>query len=101
MLERGLFPDSPAEALAELDGILGPATQNEESTRDLRNLLWCAIDNDDSLDLDQLTVAESRQGGTGWDGGGFKLNLSQHFKTNLDQQRRTIRKRPLRNGYKN
>lgn len=40
------------------------ATRTEESTRDLRNLLWCSIDNDDSLDLDQLTVAESRQGET-------------------------------------
>jgi VacB/RNase II family 3'-5' exoribonuclease len=27
--------------------------------RDLRHLLWTSIDNDDSLDLDQLTVAES------------------------------------------
>src|SRR5512143_4023735 len=57
MLERGLVPDFPAQALAELDGIHGPATRAEESTRDLRNLLWCSIDNDDSRDLDQLTVA--------------------------------------------
>jgi len=64
MLERGLVPDFPLQALAELDGIHGPATRAEESTRDLRNLLWCSIDNDDSRDLDQLTVAESRQGGT-------------------------------------
>jgi len=59
MLERGLVPDFPLRALAELDEIHGPATRAEESTRDLRNLLWCSIDNDDSRDLDQLTVAES------------------------------------------
>jgi exoribonuclease-2 len=58
MLEKGLVPDFPPQALAELDGIHGPATQTEESTRDLRNLLWCSIDNDDSRDLDQLTAAE-------------------------------------------
>ncbi len=57
MRERGLVPDFPPQALAELDGIHGPATRTEESTRDLRNLLWCSIDNDDSRDLDQLTVA--------------------------------------------
>jgi len=64
MIEKGLVPDFPPQALAELDGILGPATQSEESTRDLRNLLWCSIDNDDSLDLDQLTVAESLPDGS-------------------------------------
>ena len=64
MLERGLVPDFSAQALAELDGIHGPATRTEGAARDLRNLLWCSIDNDDSRDLDQLTVAESRQGGT-------------------------------------
>jgi exoribonuclease-2 len=59
MLERGLVPDFPPQALAELDGIHGPATRTGESTRDLRSLLWCSIDNDDSRDLDQLTVAEA------------------------------------------
>ena len=63
MTERGLFPDFSPGALAELDGIHGPATQTEESTRDLRNLLWCSIDNDDSRDLDQLTVAEAMPDG--------------------------------------
>jgi exoribonuclease-2 len=63
MLERGLVPDFPPQALTELDGIHGPATQTEESTRDLRNLLWCSIDNDDSRDLDQLTVAEAMPDG--------------------------------------
>jgi VacB/RNase II family 3'-5' exoribonuclease len=63
MLERGLVPDFPVQALAELDGIHGPATRTEQSTRDLRNLLWCSIDNDDSRDLDQLTVAEAMPDG--------------------------------------
>jgi exoribonuclease-2 len=59
MIERGLVPDFPLQAIAELDKIHGPATRTEQSTRDLRNLLWCSIDNDDSRDLDQLTVAEA------------------------------------------
>ena len=57
MLERGLLPDFSPEALAELEGIQAPAQETAASIRDLRNLLWCSIDNDDSRDLDQLTVA--------------------------------------------
>ena len=63
MVEKGLVPDFPPQALAELEGIHGPATATDGSTRDLRNLLWCSIDNDDSRDLDQLTVAEAMPGG--------------------------------------
>jgi exoribonuclease-2 len=63
MLERGLVPDFPKQALAELNKILGPARQTEASTRNLTDLLWCSIDNDDSLDLDQLTVAEALPAG--------------------------------------
>ncbi len=63
MLERGLLPDFTPQALAELDRIKGPAIQTEASTRDLRHLVWCSIDNDDSRDLDQLTVAEAMPGG--------------------------------------
>jgi exoribonuclease-2 len=63
MLERGLYPDFPGQALAELDRIKGPAVQTDSSIRDLRGLLWCSIDNDDSLDLDQLTVAEAMPAG--------------------------------------
>jgi VacB/RNase II family 3'-5' exoribonuclease len=64
MLERGLLPEFSLQARGELDGIYGPAKRSEESTRDLRNLIWCSIDNDDSRDLDQLTVAEALPGGT-------------------------------------
>lgn len=63
MLERGLLPDFSPPALAEVDGIRGPATRRNESTRDLRQLSWCSIDNDDSRDLDQLTVAEAQPTG--------------------------------------
>jgi exoribonuclease-2 len=57
MLDRGLIPDFSPQALSELEGIRGPASLSDEGVRDLRNLLWCSIDNDSSRDLDQLTVA--------------------------------------------
>jgi ribonuclease R len=65
MLERGLLPDFSAEALAELERLQGPAITRDEPAesppgiRDMRNLLWASIDNDDSRDLDQLTAAEA------------------------------------------
>lgn len=59
MLERGLLPYFSAEALAELSNILSPATTSDIDSRNLRDLLWSSIDNDDSRDLDQLTVAEA------------------------------------------
>ncbi len=59
MVERGLLPDFSPQALAELDGIRASAPEKQEAARDLRQLLWCSIDNDDSRDLDQLTVAEN------------------------------------------
>jgi VacB/RNase II family 3'-5' exoribonuclease len=63
MIERGLLPDYSPEALAELNDIHAAPTEAEDSVRDLRHLLWCSIDNDDSRDLDQLSVAESMSTG--------------------------------------
>ena len=63
MLDRGLLPDFSAAALAELGRLQEPAATAGEPVRDLRNLLWASIDNDDSRDLDQLTVAEVMPGG--------------------------------------
>jgi exoribonuclease-2 len=63
MIERGLLPDFSAQAMNELNGIHEAATNAETSTRDLRNLVWCSIDNDDSRDLDQLSVAEAMPDG--------------------------------------
>ncbi|MBN1921655.1 MAG: RNB domain-containing ribonuclease, partial [Anaerolineae bacterium] len=59
MLERGLLPEFSAAALAELERIEAPAvTLRSELVRDLTHRLWASIDNNDSRDLDQLTVAE-------------------------------------------
>src|SRR5688572_2394205 len=58
MIERGLLPDFSAAAMAELARIEVDATDPSEDVRDLTGLLWASIDNDDSRDLDQLTVAE-------------------------------------------
>ena len=61
MLERGLLPHFSPEALAELAAIQTPMGTADDPTgiRDMQNLLWASIDNDDSRDLDQLTVAEA------------------------------------------
>jgi len=57
MVDRGLLPDFSVEALAELDRIHAPALP-DSSISDLKGLPWASIDNDESRDLDQLTVAE-------------------------------------------
>ena len=62
MLERGLEPDFSPAVMAEL-AKMGSATAPAAATRDLRHLEWASIDNDDSLDLDQLTVAQALPGG--------------------------------------
>jgi VacB/RNase II family 3'-5' exoribonuclease len=56
MIDRGLEPDFSKAVETQLASINSPA--NENSVRDLRDRLWCSIDNDDSRDLDQLTFAE-------------------------------------------
>ena len=63
MVDRGLEPDFSRDVLAELAGIRGPAPIPPSGVRDLRDRLWVSIDNDDSRDLDQLSVAEPRPGG--------------------------------------
>jgi ribonuclease R len=68
MQERGLLPDFSAAVHAELDRIQSPGGLNSElagdraAIRDLTDLVWASIDNDDSRDLDQLTVAEALPG---------------------------------------
>jgi exoribonuclease-2 len=63
MLQRGLLPDFSPAVIAETNQIMQPAPASGAAIRDLRGLLWASIDNDDSLDLDQLSVAEPVPGG--------------------------------------
>jgi exoribonuclease-2 len=58
MAERGLESEFPAAAQRQLSAIIGPGRDEDPRIRDLTALLWCSIDNDDSLDLDQLTACE-------------------------------------------
>jgi len=63
MIDRGLAPDFSDAAEKQAESISGPANETDASIKDLRELIWCSIDNDDSRDLDQLTVAEDLGGG--------------------------------------
>lgn len=63
MLDRGLLPDFSPAALAEAARATAAAADGGPAVRDLRGPLWASIDNDDSRDLDQLTVAEALAGG--------------------------------------
>jgi VacB/RNase II family 3'-5' exoribonuclease len=58
MRAYGLEPDVPPDASAQAARLEAAPQSTEEPVRDLRPLLWCSIDNDDSRDLDQLSVAE-------------------------------------------
>ncbi len=57
MSQRGLFTESSHAAMAELEKIQAAPAPANGAAKDLRDLPWASIDNDDSLDLDQLTVA--------------------------------------------
>ncbi len=58
MQRRGLMPEFSNECISELAKIQEPAKADDQETiRDLRDMIWASIDNDDSEDLDQLTVA--------------------------------------------
>jgi exoribonuclease-2 len=57
LAERGLWSDFDPAGLRQLANLRGPASELSDGVRDLRDLPWCSIDNDDSMDLDQLTAA--------------------------------------------
>ena len=63
MIDHGLEPEFSLAVDAEMRQITGPAHEASPDIRDLTALLWCSIDNDDSRDLDQLSVSETLSGG--------------------------------------
>ena len=63
MRTHGLEPDFPPEALGEVASLNGAPRSTDGPLRDLRGLPWCSIDNDDSRDLDQVSVAVTLPGG--------------------------------------
>src|SRR5215470_10052857 len=62
MVERGFLASFSQAARSQVDRASGPAAPRDGEVRDLRALLWASIDNDDSRDLDQLSVAEPQPG---------------------------------------
>ncbi len=63
MLDYALLPDFSRAVVDETDAITHAAAPSEAGVRDLRGLLWASIDNDDSRDLDQLSVGEALANG--------------------------------------
>ena len=58
MIANGFQPVVPADVLAEVARAADPSSQPIGNVRDLRALPWSSIDNDSSLDLDQIEAAE-------------------------------------------
>ena len=59
MRSRGLLPDFAPQALQEAAAAAQTRPERDGVIRDLRRLTWFSIDNDDTLDLDQLSVVEA------------------------------------------
>jgi exoribonuclease II len=58
MRARALLPTFAPQALQEAEAARHTSPEHNSAIRDLRHLTWFSIDNDDTRDLDQLSVAE-------------------------------------------
>ena len=63
MQERGLLPAFTPQALQEAEAARRAGPERRGEIRDLRALPWFSIDNDDTRDLDQLSVAQQLPAG--------------------------------------
>ncbi|MFO1323984.1 MAG: RNB domain-containing ribonuclease [Burkholderiales bacterium] len=62
MRDRGFLPEFSPAVLAEAEALTQAAVATDTAVRDLRSLPWASVDNDDSRDLDQLSVASGAPG---------------------------------------
>ena len=64
VLERGFEAEPGPDVAREVAALRAPdLSQPGEGVRDLRQLLWSSIDNEDSRDLDQIEYAETLEDG--------------------------------------
>jgi exoribonuclease-2 len=64
MLDAGFHPDFPSEVARETEALKQIAPDPAGIVRDLRDLLWSSIDNDNSRDLDQVEYVEKLPDGS-------------------------------------
>src|SRR5438046_7926645 len=63
MISEGFDPDFGPDVEAEIRNP-PPPVDSGPAPKDLRDLLWSSIDNDDTRDLDQIEFAEALDGAT-------------------------------------
>ncbi|MEO6324894.1 MAG: RNB domain-containing ribonuclease [Thermoanaerobaculia bacterium] len=61
MLDRGFLPDFEPRTIAEVSGLTPPEAHGGP-IREMTDLLWFSVDNDDSRDLDQISYADQSNG---------------------------------------
>jgi exoribonuclease II len=63
MASHGFEANFPKVALDQAAALREPVKDSSGGLKDLTSFLWCSIDNDDSRDLDQVSVSEDLSGG--------------------------------------
>jgi exoribonuclease-2 len=63
MATHGFEADFPEMAIEQAEALREPVKNSSDGFEDLTSLPWCSIDNDDSRDLDQVSVSEDLSGG--------------------------------------
>ena len=63
MAAHGFEAEFPKAAIEQAAALREPVKDSSDGFEDLTSLPWCSIDNDDSRDLDQVSVSEDLPGG--------------------------------------
>lgn len=64
MIDRGLEPEFSKAAKNQLNDLHNAANDSDELIADMSDLPWFSLDNDDSKDLDQLTLSKPHTDGS-------------------------------------